>query len=341
MRISSLPSLPAPPLWLRLVMQVAYPVIGAVLSLVFLGLAALGLLLWPIDRRLALPRCLIMSMWVMWEDIGLVARCWWLRVCSPTGTSPTWEQAHLDAIVETLKSVMHAARVLVGFRVETEGELRLGRPGRPLVVISRHAGPADSLALGWLLARAGRIPRIVLADAMLWDPGVATVLRRLNSYFVPSRSGAGDDRTKGVAHLAGSLKGEDAMLIFPEGRNWSPDRFAEQVERMRERGRDEAADHAATRPWVLEPRSRGVAAIREHAPDVDVLVIAHTGLEMLAGPWKVVRAVPFRNRLLLRGRFFRGEEVPTRPEEVGAWLDEQWTSVNDWVARQVAAREET
>lgn len=339
MRISSLPSLPAPPSWLRVLMQIAYPFIGAVLSLVFVGLAVVCLLLWPIDRRLALPRCLLLTMWFMWEDIGIVARCWWLRLRSPFGRSKTWDQDHLDAIVETLKSIMHAARVLVGFRIETEGELQLGRPGRPLVVISRHAGPADSLALGWLLARAGRIPRIVLADAMLWDPGVATVLHRLHSYFVPSRSGAGDDRTKGVAELAKSLKGEDAMLIFPEGRNWSPDRFGEQVERLRERGRHEVAERAAARPWVLEPRSRGVAAIRENAPDVDVLVIAHTGLEMLAGPWKVVRAVPFRNRLLLRGRFFRGEEVPTRPEEVARWLDEQWTGVNDWVDERISDRE--
>src|SRR5699024_8961517 len=186
MRISSLPSLPAPPTWLRVLMQIAYPFVGAVLSLVFIGLAAVTLLLWPIDRRLALPRCLLLTMWFVWGDIGIVARCWWLRVRSPFGRSRTWEQDHLDAIVETLKSVMHAARVLVGFRIETEGELQLGRPGRPLVVISRHAGPADSLALGWLLARAGRIPRIVLADAMLWDPGVATVPHRPDSYFQPS-----------------------------------------------------------------------------------------------------------------------------------------------------------
>ena len=110
------------------------------------------------------------------------------------------------------------------------------------------------------------------------------------------------------------------------------------MERLRERGRPEAAERAAARPWVLEPRSRGVAAIRENAPDVDVLVIAHTGLEMLAGPWKVVRAVPFRNRLLLRGRFFRGEEVPSRPEEVARWLDEQWTGINDWVAERISDR---
>src|SRR5699024_6365746 len=188
---------------------------------------------------------------------GIVARCWWLRLRSLFGRSKTWDQDHLDAIVETLKSIMHAARVLVGFRIETEGELQLGRPGRPLGVISRHAGPADSLALGWLLARAGRIPRIVLADAMLWDPGVATVLHRLHSYFVPSRSGAGDDRTKGVAELAKSLRGEDARLIFPEGRSWSPVRFEEQVGGLQQRGwtgpRRPSARRGARGCWSRAP----------------------------------------------------------------------------------------
>ena len=35
MRISALPSLPAPPLWLRIVLQAIYPLFGIVMSLLF------------------------------------------------------------------------------------------------------------------------------------------------------------------------------------------------------------------------------------------------------------------------------------------------------------------
>lgn len=340
MKISSLPSLPAPPLWLRLIMQAGYPLVGILVSLACLVVLPFTLLLWPWDRRLALPRCLFLAVYIMWEDVGLVVECWYLRLRSPRGTSPTWDEDHLALIRRALRNVMFTASRIVGFKIELEGEFTVGRPGHPLVVISRHAGPADSLAIAWLLAStAGRIPRVVLADAMLWDPGIAMVLQRLDSYFVPSRSGAGDDRAKGVAELASSLSGKDAMLIFPEGRNWAPDRHETQVARLRERGQLERAERAERTPWVLEARSRGVASIREHAPEADVMVIAHTGLEMLAGPWAVMKAVPFRNRLLIRAQTHPSETVPTDPEQVSEWLQEQWRGVNDWVDAHVNRRE--
>ncbi|HCE59912.1 1-acyl-sn-glycerol-3-phosphate acyltransferase [Janibacter terrae] len=340
MRISALPSLPAPPMWLRLLLQALYPFVGIVVSLLFVVITPCLLLLWPWDRRLALLRCLFLALYVMWEDIGLVVECWYLRLRSPRGTSPTWDADHLELIQRALDHVLFTARRVVGFHVEIEGELTVGRPGHPLVVISRHAGPADSLAIAWLLAStAGRIPRVVLADAMLWDPGIAMVLQRLDSYFVPSRSGAGDDRARGVAELAATLTAKDAMLIFPEGRNWTRERHEVQVRQLKARGEAERLATAVARPWVLEARSRGVAAIRERAPEADVMVIAHTGLDMISGPAAVVRAVPFRNRLLLRGRTFRSEDVPTDPDEVAVWLERQWGQVNHWVDTHVSGRE--
>ena len=340
MRLTALPSLAAPPIWLRLVLQALYPLFGIAMSLLFVIVTPLLVLLWPWDRRLALLRCLFLTIYVMWEDIGLVVECWYLRLRSPRGTSPTWDEDHLALIRRALDNVIFTAGKVVGFKIDIEGMITVGRPGHPLVVISRHAGPADSLAIAWLLAStAGRIPRIVLADAMLWDPGIAMVLQRLDSYFVPSRTGAGDDRTKGVAELAGTLSSKDAMLIFPEGRNWTADRHDDQVERLTAQGEVTRADRARSRPWVLEARSRGVAAIREQAPEADVMVIAHTGLELIDGPAAVVRAVPFRNRLLIRGITHRSEDVPTEPEAVAEWLDDQWGDVNDWVASQVERRE--
>lgn len=340
MRITSLPSLPAPPYWLRLVLQGIYPLFGIVMSILFVVVAPFMLLLWPWDRRLALLRCLFLAIYIMWEDIGLVVECWYLRLRSPRGDSPTWDEDHLELIRRALNNVMFTAGKVVGFKIEIEGVITVGRPGHPLVVISRHAGPADSLAIAWLLAStAGRIPRVVLADAMLWDPGIAMVLQRLDSYFVPSSSGAGDDRSRGVAELASTLTSKDAMLIFPEGRNWTPDRHEDRVERLRARGEHERADRMAERPWVLEARSRGVAAIRQHAPEADVMVVAHTGLDMLTRPGPVIGAVPFRNKLIFRGITHRSEDVPTETDEVEEWLDAEWDEVNGWVDTHVRERE--
>ena len=53
MRISALPSLPAPPLWLRMLLQALYPLFGIAMSLLFVIVTPLLVLLWPWDRRLA------------------------------------------------------------------------------------------------------------------------------------------------------------------------------------------------------------------------------------------------------------------------------------------------
>ena len=337
MKVNIFPALGAPPLWLRMVLQAVFPLFGIVMSLIFVLLVPLLVLLWPWDRRFALLRCLFLTVYMMWEEIGLVVECWYLRLRSPRGNSPTWDEDHLALVRQALNNVMFTAGKVVGFKIDIEGMITVGRPGHPLVVVSRHAGPADSLAIAWLLAStAGRIPRIVIGDAMLWDPGISMVLQRLDSYFVPSTPGVGGDRSRGVAELAATLTSKDAMLIFPEGRNWSPDRHERLVEHLRERGHDARADKVEARPWVLEARSGGISAIRANAPDADVMVVAHTGLDTITGPGAVIRAVPFRNRLLFRGITHRSEDVPTEPAEVAEWLDAEWTAVNDWVAEHKA-----
>ena len=69
------------------------------------------------------------------------------------------------------------------------------------------------------------------------------------------------------------------------------------------------------------------------------MVISHTGLDMISGPAAVIRAVPFRNRLLLRGRTYHSEDVPTDGDEVATWLEARWGEVNHWVDTHVSGRE--
>ena len=58
--------------------------------------------------------------------------------------------------------------------------------GWPRIVASRHAGPGDSFILVHLLInRFGRAPRIVLREALQWDPTVDVLLNRLPNRFIP------------------------------------------------------------------------------------------------------------------------------------------------------------
>ncbi len=335
--------LPAPPLWARLLMQLLWPGMAVLLTLVAMVVVPLGLLLWPVDRRLKTVRVMLLLLVYLWEDVGVLLECWLLRLRSPRGRSKTWVADHEELIRHALDNVLRAAKKLVGFHVELDGELDYGTDDRPLVVLSRHAGPADSLALGWVLTQhAGRVPRIVLADKMLWDPGIAAVLQRLDSFFVPTSTGAGDDRLAGVAELAETLSGRDALLIFPEGRNWTAGRQVIEAERLEAAGDHERARVVAQRKFVLPPKHKGVAAILAAQPEADVMVVAHTGLELLDSPRDIWDAIPLKeNRLLIRGRTFTGAEVPQEPDEVAVWLEQQWGQVNAWVAGHVRHREGT
>lgn len=324
--------IPAPPRAVRWLLALAYPFVGAVVTLLSIVVLPLGLLLWPIDRRLRTTRVMLMLLVVMWEDIGIVVGCWWLWLRALVLGRERWVEDHEALVIAALDHVMTWAGRVVGFHVEIDGDLDWGDEGEPLVVLSRHAGPADSLALAWLLmTRARRVPRIVLADAMLWDPGAAIVLRRLSSYFVPSSSGAGDDRSRGVAELATSLGPRDAMLIFPEGKNWTPRRQVELVAVLRAKGETERADEAAGWPYLLPPRPKGVVTILTSVSHCDVMVVGHTGLEMLASPRAVWRAIPFSSRLLVRARTWERCDIPADGPGIERWLDDRWSGINAWV----------
>lgn len=324
--------IPPPPRPVRWLLAAAYPVVGAAVTALALVVIPLGLLLWPVDRRLRVARVMLLVVIAMWEDIGLVVGCWWLWVRSLVLGRRTWVEDHEALILAALDHIMTAARRLVGFHVELDHDLDWGDEGEPLIVLARHAGPADSLALAWLLTgRARRVPRIVLAEGLLWDPGLAIVLSRLSSYFVPSASGAGDDRSRGVAELAASLGPRDAMLIFPEGRNWTPHRQVELVASLRRKGQTERADEAERWRHVLPPRPKGVVTILTTQQHCDVMVVAHTGLEILSSPKAVWRAIPFSSRLLVSARTYQRADIPDDPAGIERWLDERWERVNTWV----------
>ena len=89
------------------------------------------------------------------------------------------------------RASLRVARVEV--RVDESDARRGGRcrrRGRPVVVLSRHAGEGDSLlVLHHLLCRHGRRPRVVMHEALRLDPLIDVLGRRLPNRFVDPRGG--------------------------------------------------------------------------------------------------------------------------------------------------------
>lgn len=323
----------APPMIVRRLLRLVWPVIAVVVTVVALPLLVAGAVWSVVDRRARLFRATGLTLLVVWLDVQLLVGCWRLRLADPLGRGPTWREDHEKLLLDVLDTAMRLGRKWVGLEVRLDSAMDLGDPDRPLLCFARHAGPADSLAVAWLLSRTGgRLPRIVLADALRWDPGIDLILTRLGSDFVPSLSGAGDNRLAGVRRLAASLERRDALLMFPEGENWTPMRRSALIARLRERGHAARLRQAERLRRVLPPKTKGVVAALTERPDADVMIVAHAGLGALDSPRAIFDAIPFDRPFLVHPWSYAAGSLPRDPVAIEAWLDAQWTAIDAWVS---------
>jgi 1-acyl-sn-glycerol-3-phosphate acyltransferase len=325
---------PPPPIVRRL-LRLVWPVLALTVTVVALPLLVIGAVWSLVDRRARLFRATGLTLLVVWLDVQLLLGCWRLRLADPLGDGPTWKDDHERLLLDVLDTAIRVGRTWVGFDIRLDTVMDLGEADRPLIAFARHAGPADSLAVAWLLSRTGgRLPRIVLADALRWDPGIDLILTRLGSSFVPSASGAGDDRLTGVRRLADSLDPTDALLIFPEGENWTPNRRERLITRLRTAGQQARLRQAELLRNVLPPKTKGAIATLSARPDADVMIVAHAGLGRIDGPRAIYDAIPFRRPFLVRTWTYAAVDVPREPAAIEAWLVERWHEIDTWVDAQ-------
>lgn len=260
--------------------------------------------------------------------------------------SPAFRAAHYTVLRLLLDVVMRAAQRLFALRLVTDGEswspLDDGVPGstNAMVVLSRHAGPGDSFLLVNTLMNRDHLrqPRIVLKDLLQMDPLIDVYLNRLPNTFVSSGPGSGQRSEEAIADLARDLGEEDALLIFPEGANSTPQRRVRAIQRLRERGLTAAVERAEAMRHLLPPRPGGVVAALRAAPHADVVLVAHTGLEHLSTVRDVWRGLPTDKTLHLRWWFVPAAEVPREEAELTEWLYRWWETIDDWITT-TSARE--
>ncbi len=326
-------SFPPPPLWARRCMHVVWPIVVLALTACAVPVLVAGSVLAFVDRRARLLRVTLMGVLFLWSDLALLVGCWRLWLASPRKDSPTWREDHERLLVRTLDRMMAPARLLLGFEVRFDGPVQLGRDGAPLLAFARHAGPLDSIAIAWQFAsRAGRLPRVVLAEALRWDPGFDTILTELHSFFVPTTSRPGHDRAQGVVDLAESLEPNDVLILFPEGQNWSLARRQKIIDRLRAAGSVRRLRRAERLRSVLPVKTKGFVQTVEARPDADVMIIAHAGLGRLTKPKDIYEAIPFQVPFLVRTWTYDASELPTGEAEIATWLEEHWDEVDAWIS---------
>ena len=317
--------------------------LGAVVVLlpVLLVVAVVASVVLP-GRWRALRLLCFALVYLALEVVGLVAAAvLWVRGgLGRRMDARSSRQAHYTVLRLLLDAVMRAAQRLFALRLVTDGAswspLDDGVPGstNAMVVLSRHAGPGDSFLLVHTLMDRDHLrqPRIVLKDLLQLDPLIDVYLNRLPNHFVPADPAQGYSSEEAIADLARDLGEEDALLIFPEGANFTPRRRGRAIQRLRDRGLAAAVARAEQMRHVLPPRPAGAGAALRAAPHADVVLVAHTGLEHLSTVRDLWRELPMDKTLHLRWWFVPAAEVPRDQAELTEWLYRWWETIDGWIA---------
>jgi 1-acyl-sn-glycerol-3-phosphate acyltransferase len=333
---------PPPAIIRRAVLDPLWVPLALALALAMIAVAAVATLVAPLSRRRRLPRLCLFGALYLTVNASLVlccAACWLRYPRARRRDEARWSALHLILLRRALSLVVAAAKPLLGFSVEVQEppDSHL-TAGRPLLLLARHGGPGDSFALVQLLvSRYRRRPAIVLKETLRWDPGLDVILGRLPSCFI----GRGD-RGKAPGRLAALARGmhsDDAILLFPEGGNWTPVRHSRAIARLLHAGRGQAAADAAENRNVLPPQPTGLLACMSGRPDLAIAVVAHTGLEDLVSPALIWRALPVTGRpMIVRWWFQPGRSLPSTEDGRRGWLRLQWALVDSWIDARKAAR---
>jgi 1-acyl-sn-glycerol-3-phosphate acyltransferase len=280
-------------------------------------------LLWMALLHLVLESVALVVLFGLWVASGFG---WKIR-------APWFQRAHYAVVRWYLQVIYWECRRVLHVRVEVEGPPPPSYDGRPLLILSRHAGPGDSfLVVHALVNWYAREPRIVLKDTMQWDPAIDVVLNRLPNRFIrPEPGSSGDLVEQQVGELSRHLDENDAFVIFPEGGNFTEHRRKRAIERLRRKGHIDEAEKAQRLRHVMAPRPGGVLAALTQARDADVVFVAHTGVEHMTTVLDVWRELPMDRAIQMRWWIVPASEVPEGADERIDWLYAWWARIDDWI----------
>lgn len=298
--------------------------------------------------------------WLVMESLALMASLA-LWIASGFGgrlRTDAWMDRHYALVRWFLATLFRRAVKIFKLRVdivepEATPEELAARLSRPVIVLSRHAGPGDSfLLIHHLLSLYHRRPRIVMKAALQFDPSLDVVINRLPHAFVHPRRAArpavpqprGEEEgpvSAEIRRLASNLGPTGALVIFPEGGNFTPGRWRRGIAALEEKERFADAQRARRMTNLLPPRAGGAYAAIDAAPDADVIFVAHTGLDDLITMRDVWQALPMEQ--VIKARWWRvpAAQVPRDREQVVEWLFDWWERIDQWIEENRPSRAET
>jgi 1-acyl-sn-glycerol-3-phosphate acyltransferase len=247
-----------------------------------------------------------------------------------------WQALHWRLLRWFIRGLADAGRRAFGIDVNPELSTEAAsalESDRPLIVLSRHAGPGDTIfLLDELLSRFRRRPSVVFKDSLALDPCIDLLAHRLPQAML-NRSDR-DEAAEIIGRVTTDLGPGGLLLLFPEGGNFTPERRRSALRRLRRRGKRRSAEQAQRMPHVLPPQPSGTLAALNAGRQADIVFAAHTGLGLAAYPKQVWRDMPIGRTLRTRMWFVPASEVPEGDDERIAWLYDWWKRIDDWIDAQ-------
>ena len=242
--------------------------------------------------------------------------------------APWMQDLHLWVMGWWLELITRALRVFIGFRFEVAFD---DREPQALVVFSRHAGPGDALLLARHLIRVqNKKVRMLGTTKLLWDPFFNHLVQRLPFTFCDPSTKDPDGQLRLIREAAAGIPLDGAMIVFPEGANFTPLRRDRAIERLEERGQHDRAVKAERFHHVLPPRTAGPLAVLDGAKEASVVFFAHVGLDDLISLGEIWRKVPIR-RTVQATYWIADPRSDMSHDATIEWLYDQWEKLDDWI----------
>lgn len=237
--------------------------------------------------------------------------------------------AYDELIAGFLTRLTDAARRFLGVTLELDPDsastAEVAAAG-PLVVACRHAGPGDSFLVAQLLAcHYHRGLRVVAKHALRLEPGIDLIADHVPLAFVHQGGGAAE----AISDIAGRLTGDEAVLLFPEGGNFSRQRRHSRLRRLRRR-RDARAAVQHRLQHTLAPHVTGVSTALRARADMAIAVVAHTGFTA-AGDERRAWQLPVHQKIRVRVSVTAAFDRPVDEDGIARWLDNQWLALDEWI----------
>lgn len=259
----------------------------------------------------------------------LLAPCYWLRAGAGTRLHSAASIGRHERLQDwSVTLLARRAEQLLGIRVEIDDTSTSALGPAPAIVLCRHVNLFDASLPAMLYARSGYHVRSVIMAELLADPGFDLLYGRLGSIFVPRDNGL--EARDAIGKLGATLDQSTIAVIFPEGRLYRPELLRHIQAKLSGSDAGRAKSVAGLR-HVLPVRPGGVSALIESAPDADIVVVAHVGLDDYPDFRALARRVPLTTPIKVAVWRKARSEIPADPDARLRWLDATWQDVDDWV----------